>query len=881
MRRWLRVVTSPPWRRAPLLVGRSPALALGVAVAAFVLGLAGASRPVFSASAGRASLLQDLEEGCAFEVGLRAERGVALAPGGGDPLAPGREAVEEAVAPIDGLAPLVATTFAGRGFAGAGGETAAVQMVERTGSADHVEVLEGGDDEPGVWLTDTVAEPLGLGPGDEVEVTFETGASTTLPVAAVYRDLRAERSRWWCTLRYTFEAPSAGGSEPPPVALFDGVDLAGAATDAGLGGLEVWWEVPPDPERWDLATAEDATAALRGVADRSLDRISPLSRALGPGTSSVDRPASVDKAEGALTAVESVAGPVAWGTIGVALAMLLTAARSWLGRRSQQVTVLTLRGAGPVAVGLKAVAELLPALVVGGATGVAAALAVVRTVGPDPRIEAGARAEGLVVVALALVAGVVAIVTVVAAGARRVGVGSGGAAPRRALLPWEPVVLAGAAAALYEVSTRPAAGDGRIDGLLLVFPLLLFAGGAGAATRLLLSRRALAAVAARAPGPVWLAARRLSAGRARAALIVTGAAISIGIVVFAGSTSASVRATADAKATLGDGAVQIARLSVHADRPTEPPVPGLSTLVTRTTESTVLRAGHDRADVLGVDPATFADAAFWDESFADRSLGSLLDAVAVPADDPPAVLPVVAVGEGLPDRMVLTLGGPDGDVEQEVAVAARARFFPGFQSQQARPLVVVDRAALERLGVVENPEVWFGSDDPALVDRVVADGATVIYSRQAGADLDGTLLQPQVWAIDYLRVIGLAAGLVTVAGLGLHFAADAERRRLGAALARRLGLSRAQLVGATVVEVGALVLGGLVLGVGLATVAVRLVFRKLDPLPRTPPEPLLRDDLALVGVCPLAAVVVTVLVALVVERRSGRTSLPELLRAAR
>ena len=74
VRRWLRVAASPPWRRAPLLVLRSPALAAGVAVAAFVLALAGTSRPLFSASAGRASLQEDLEDGCAFEVGFRAER---------------------------------------------------------------------------------------------------------------------------------------------------------------------------------------------------------------------------------------------------------------------------------------------------------------------------------------------------------------------------------------------------------------------------------------------------------------------------------------------------------------------------------------------------------------------------------------------------------------------------------------------------------------------------------------------------------------------------------------------------------------------------------------------------------------------------------------
>ncbi|HEX7131281.1 MAG TPA: hypothetical protein VF228_01825, partial [Iamia sp.] len=129
-RRWLRVVSSPPWRRAPLLVRRSPALAVGVAVAASVLGLAGASRPLFSASAGRASLHQDLEEGCPFEVGLRVERPVPVA-GGGDPLAPGGAALDEAVGPIEGIAPAVVSVFGGNAtIAPAGGEAGATATVQ-------------------------------------------------------------------------------------------------------------------------------------------------------------------------------------------------------------------------------------------------------------------------------------------------------------------------------------------------------------------------------------------------------------------------------------------------------------------------------------------------------------------------------------------------------------------------------------------------------------------------------------------------------------------------------------------------------------------------------------------------------------------------------
>lgn len=887
MRRTLRTLALAPWRRAPLQGWRTPSLAIGVLVAATVLGLAGVSRPLFAASAARASLAQDLSDGCALEVGLRAERRIATptAPDVGDELGAATAALDDAVAPVPGIDDAIVTVYGGTADVARtegtppGRVPPSVQVVQRDGFVDHVEVLDRADVGPGVWLTDTTAEPLGVGAGDEVVLRIQ-GHATTVPVVGVFRDLRVERDQWWCTMRYSFQAPSAGGGEPPPLVLVDDLAVVDLLAAADVPYAAAWWEYPPEAAAWDLATAQDATAALRGVADTTNNRATELFDRLGTGRTTVDRPLSVSKAERAETSVGSVAGPVALGAMGVALILLLAAARTWMQREAQEVTILSLRGAGPVLLSLKAVGELLPALLLGTATGIGAAVVVTRTLGPDPTIERDALVEGLVVVGLALVVALVAVAGVVAAGVRRVGVGVGGAAPRRTMVPWEPVVLALAAAALYEVQTRPPVADeARIDSLLLLFPLLLLTGGAGLAARLVLSTSLLPRLAPRAPGPVWLAARRLIAGRVRATLVVTGAAISIGIVVFSGATTASVRATAYAKATLDDGAAQVVRLSATQPAPTAPPLPD-STVVTRTTESSVVRAGHDRAEVLGVEPATFADGAYWDDAFADRSLDDLLDAVAV--DDPATrPLPAIGVGDGLPDRFVVTLDGADGDVDVEVEVVARAEAFPGLGAEGDRPLVVVDRAALTAVGVTTHAEVWTGDDGTDVPERLEDEGLTVVFSRRPAASVEGTRLQPQVWAIQYLEVVGAAAGVVSVAGLGLHLAADGERRRLGAALARRLGMPRRQVAGATAVEVAALLAGGLVLGVGLAWVAVRLVFRQLDPLPRTDPEPLVRYDLPLVGTCALVCVVVGVVVTLAVEVRARRTSLPELVRAAR
>lgn len=862
----------------------NPSLFLGVAVAAFVLGVAGGSRPMFASSAAAGSLGRDLQEGCSFSVGLRVERPALLGTDEGEVSGPfprvdeATRALDRAVGRPTGIDPVLVTIDGGDGELVAGGGNVPVQLVERTGFREHITELQHGS-QPGVWVPDSVVNDRGIRVDDQVSVIVD-GLVTTLPVAGVYRDLRSGRDRFWCSMRFFFEPRTASGGAPNPVLLFDPGEIGGVVGAGGFPVRTTWWEYAPSARHWDLPTAKSSIGALELVSESTNNRSESLGDLLGTGRSSVDVAGSVHKSERTAASVESVAGPVALGTVGVAVVMLLAAARSWLSRRSQEVTVLWLRGAGSVSLATKGILELLPAMVLGGVTGLAAAVVLVRTIGPDPRIEPGAFVEGSGFVVAALVVAFAAVAAVVVTGARRVGISHEGASPRSALPLWEPVVLGLAAAAFYELHTRETiVEDTRVDGLLLLFPLLLLAGGAGLLARLVLSPRPLGWIAARLPTAAWLAMRRLAAARVRAALIVTGAAISIGIVVFAGALSASVQATLYAKATLGAGAAQTIRLSRNQPPLEAAPLPGISTLVTRTSETGVIRHGHDEADVLGVDPETFADAAYWDGSFASASLSDLLGRLGPAADDR-AAAPAIAVGDGIPDQLVLTLDGIDQEVELEVKVVGRAQAFPGLGYQNDRPLVVVSRDVLAEHGVDGLSEIWVDDPSPRIPDRLARDGMQIVFSSRPAADNEGTLLQPQLWAIDYLQVVGLAAGLVAVAGLGLYFAANSERRQLGAVFARRLGLRARQGATATGLEVTTIVLAGFLFGVGLAWLAVRLVYRNLDPLPRTPPDPIMRLDLPIVGMCALGALVAAVLVGAAVERRAARADLPKLLRDA-
>jgi len=889
--RWVRMLWLPPWRRALLRGWRTPSLFLGVLVAALVLGLAGASRPIFAASAARASLSRDIETGCRFDVGFRAERSVSLADNSGvfgPRLDDATHALDGATAGIEGIDPVVVTVDGGEARVAAGGEDAEVQLIERGAFRDHIDVVEERPDaaeHPGVWLPDVVADELGAHAGDTVDVSLGAsrsagGPPSPVPVTGVYRDLRGGRDRHWCGMRFTFESRTIGGGPPPPVVLFDEGRIVPFLTDAGAGFAPAQWEYAPDPSEWDLPTAERATDAFEALVTTANDPLSPLGSLLDRGATTADVPRSVLRAQRTVASVQSVAGPVALGTMGVAVVMLLAAARSWLTRRSQEVTILSLRGAGPVAVALKGIAELLPGLLLGAALGVGSAELVVRLVAPDPHIDLDALREGILVVAGALLVALVMAAVVVGAGVRRVGMGAGGATPRRSLPLWEPVVLALAGAAYYELHTRrTVVEDTRVDGLLLLFPLLLLAGGAGLAARLALSARPLGWLARRSPTAAWLALRRLAAARFRAALIVTGAAISIGILVFASAISSSVSATSYAKATLGYGSAQVVRLTQNSPRPVAPPLPGISTVVTRANEAAEFDNAQSRTDVLGVDPDSFADAAFWDGSFAGRSLTGLLGLLGPRADQQDAV-PAIAVGNGVPDRLDLSLDGDDGPSSLEVKVVARARAFPGLAFIEDRPLVVVDRRALTRSGVTAHAEVWVDDPSPTVASRLRDEGLDVQFAVQPGRDVSGTQLQPQLSAIDYLEVIGVAATLATAAGLGLYFAANSERRQLGAAVARQLGLPALQATAATAIEVVAILAASVALGVGLAVLAVRLVFRQLDPLPHAPPAALLRYDTAVIGACAGAALLTALVVALIVQARTVRASLPELLRDA-
>ena len=896
----LRFLRWSPWLRAPLLALRSPALFAGVGVAGVVLGLAAGSRPVFTSSATSGALRQDLAKGCAYDVGLRVVRQAAVpaARGASPPTDPAAGPAPGAAAAIDlgatestlvgavrgtpHLGTEVTTVFGGNADASIAGNAQPPQqiaLVARRGAAQHMHI-QSAVASPGIWLPDTTAAQLHAVAGSLLDL--RVGAAVVpIAVHGIFRDLLLERDQFWCSMQSQIEV--FGNATTPPVAVLDQPQLMEVLQHTEKSSVTAWWEFPPDARNWTMSAARAVEAHLGSVAASSQDPNSRLAQAVGQGVAHFDLPASIQHAQQTEAAVASAVGPVSLASVAVAILVIIAASGTWLERRRVELRVLAIRGASPGALAAKAMLELSVPTLIGAAAGLAVAVTTVRWFGPsavaEPRAVLVASVSALGAALLGLAVGAVVVATRV----RNLDVRSGVLGEKERLPLWELIVLALAAAAYYEMRTRGGAvvSSGpvqRVDGLVLLFPVLMLAGTAGLISRVALSRRLLSVVARRLPTSGWLAARRLEAGRWRAAPMVTATAVSIGIVMFGASLAASLRATVGAKTTLAPGAAQVFNLQVPVPVPPADPAAAHSTLVTVTAEGTTT-TGHPASVVLGVDPATFARAAFWESSFAGASLPNLLGRLSDHSGPARGPVPVLAVGRSLPDRLTIALSGDQGTIFLPAQVVGRASAFPGQQT--GRDLLVVDRATLTRIGVNEAPQIWVNSTDPGLTGRLKHAGVPIFAASRASDVAAGSALQPQLWALDYLQVIGLAAGAVTLCGIGLYFAANSRRRRLGTALALRLGVTPRSAHQATLAEVTALLTGGLVVGVGLAWLAVALVFSRLDPLPNSPPSPLFRFDAITAAWCVAGAAVAGLVLTAIVERSSSARPLPELLRDAR
>lgn len=891
---------SPAFFKAPLLLFRFPGVLVAVLAAALVLGVAAASGSLFLSSAGNEALTREIDKLTPAEAGLNIT-------GYGPPNAAQYEASDrmltERIAEMTNVevpqTRIVSDSLRVISPQVPENDDLEIRMLHRVDAERNIEVIEGADIQGGVWVPESVARAAGVEVEDDFRFGYGRGQSTQ-PVAGIYKDLpSAPLNDYWTPMTYEILALGPNQPQPPPLVIMSSDTLFDSAEPMGLP-LRYQWDVQLGESRMTLAQGQRLLAQQQSLELEARNPETPLGRAFddialayGGAEFHSSFPGVVQRVEDTVT---SITGPVELLSLaGRAVALIVFAGAGIFAvqRRRIEVRLLSSQGVSPLSQGLRASVEALIPAVLGVALGWGIAVYLVRAIGPTSALGEGAQATALSTALWSCALAVVLYGAVTMMSARReVETGSARFRGVVARLPWEPLVLVLAAASYYEIVTRGepvvSSPDGapKVDILLLLFPILFIIGMAGVAARGL--RRLLPRVRRmgdRSASSMYLASRRLAGASSIALVLITASSISLGVLVYASILVASNEASAHAKANLSVGS------DVSVPVQTSQPKDLLNTtfdfpytFVTRTDDGEI-QPGDREFETLGIDPESFAGAAYFDASFASDGIDDLVGRLE-PFDGGALTALVVAAEEEVPDGAVYVT--PRYDVPIEIVGTASA--WPGLSAD--KPMLVTrydalfavsaasDSAVSEQL--ISNYELWAEASAPEveqalLAERINFNPVSVMSTAEILASPSFLALS---WTFGYLQALGVMAGAIALAGMLLYLQSRQQAREVSYALARRMGLTRSAHRLAVALELGGMLLISLLIGAVLALASSWLVYARLDPLPTIPPGPLF-------AVPPLLFVVLVALISLAallgawrVQRKADTVKVSEVLRYA-
>jgi putative ABC transport system permease protein len=414
----------------------------------------------------------------------------------------------------------------------------------------------------------------------------------------------------------------------------------------------------------------------------------------------------------------------------------------------------------------------------------------------------------------------------------------------------------------------------RVDLWGLLFPVLfLITAVAVFARALALAIRPIRAASRTWPTALYLGVRRVARYRVAAIGLVAGSAVAAGVLVYASTMNRSLETTLLAKGRTFVGSDVAVHLSTGAHVP--------DALADRTTEVRVFRRAWVQLErrqgvtLVAIDPGTFEQAAFWDESFGTRPLPAVLDELQ--SDPGGDVVPAVVVGGDLGATFDLAVIGSRTrhlTVEPVHGVST----FPGMHPQE--PTVYVAAAELDRLQADGyQTEAWVRGEPGAIHAELETSQTGFKEARALSGIADRAAFRTVSWTFGFLQMIGLSAGLLVVGGLAVYLDARRRQRLLGYTIMRRMGLRRVQHRRTLAVELTASVLVGVVVGLAIAVGGAALAYQRIDPVPRYAPDPLLRLAVPTMAFLALATGVLTIVAVVVGQRRMDRDDPVEVLRA--
>lgn len=870
------------WRLAPTVLFRFPRSAAAIAFSAGVVVLATILGPLFLSSSERASVQAGMDHSGLWDAGLQIiwrhfeypdtdrEKDAYLR------LADeGRRLLTERAEAAEGLGAATVTLLGGESRAVAPDGSAYVRVAHRTGAFENVTVVEEGGD--GVWIADLTADELGVGPGDSIEVTTQVGETHELTVGAVYEALRDDEPRpYWSPLTdFIYKQPEADAI-PPPFVLTDAPEVA---LDVDRSA-QIRWNVPLESDL-PPATVRAAAREINSIgADFTSEAagIGEFVRELGnfsfePNVDSL-LPGIIRNAQDRLEASQAPTGVVTAAARILGAGLMVAAGLSLVARRRSEVRALIARGAGPAPLAARFAVEGFAPVLLGAVAGVAAGYAGVRTAGASTAIE-WSYVTGLVDDAALAALAALALLTLATGAAvareersfRARSTGAGRVVPVVA----GALVAAGGVFAYRSLeSLSLGESDQALSGSVLLAPIGLIAAAAlGGGVVLRLALPLVAAWSRSRSTGVFLAARRLAAGSGMTHVLVIVCGTALGVMFFGVTVSASVQRTATAKAKTfvgSDFALGIA--------PNPPPLPDdlpfTATYVTRI--ETYLEGSSQAVVLLGVDPADFETAAFWDDEFSSEPLGDLM-ARLEDSDEGP----ITAIGAGFAEGATPAIAGADVSFD----VVARAAAFPGMI--QGQPLLAMTRDSARRVlasgGSGRRSDLIWAKGDPAEIEEVLLTAGHVGFDPlTADQVLDSPTIQSLVWSLGLLGAVGALASVTAVAGLSLYLQARHTAQQVAAAMTRRMGLPRRAELLSWIVEIGGAGAASFAVGAVTGLLTAWLVHERLDPQPDLDPDPIFVPPRAVAVIAGVAVAVVCAVTARRLQKRMDRTSVGEIMR---
>ena len=787
----------------------------------------------------------------------------------------------------------VLTTLPGEGDPESGPVSG--RIFSGTNAERHVEVIDG-DGSNGALVPDSVAEPLGVGPGDEIQLS----GTAVLRIGGVYRALyKSPTSGYWSPWSEQIFRQCPDCPEQPQFILVgrdEAVRLSRDLRDPEQRDLDYAWVAPIDDPSLDVDEARDVRAyaarILGEVTDRK-SRLGRLFRCCGRAYGGFfffrrdaefrsSMPLVLREVDRRTATVEGPLRLLLIAGLGVAAAVVAAAAAFAVAGRRTEAAFLHAHGWGPLRFAAKASVEAFIPIGLGAAAGFGAASWLIATFGPAAQAAPSARAVSITWAVAAAAAGLVVLgVTSGVSFIRTFEVHS--LKRRLAWVPWEILAIVGALLVLRRLNAGGALiEDTRLDilrpsALLLAFPVLFVAGFATLGARILVEvlRRTASRASRGSPAP-YLTVHRLTSLPKLTVLLVGAAALCLGIFVDSQTMVGSLRSTVDAKAGVFVGSDLQVLIDSSAPEQDDFPLP--ITRATRVKYAGSMTPGDVPFDMVGIDPDTIVGAAYWDDEFSDEPLEDLV--ARLPSETGP--LPVILVqGEGEPTGMAIA------QIETPIEVVGRASAFPGVSSDD--PVLVVDAASLERrLGAGGNPldrpsartEFWIAGPTEEALASVGELEAFPLGTLTADEVKDVPFIAASIDTFSMLNILGLAAGVLVIGVLVVYLQARQRARTVSNVLSMRMGMRDGQARAALVLELAALLLAAFVLGAMTGMIAGRLIAPLLDPLQTIPPPPLFEPPIAAALWTLVGLAIVSVGGGWLVHRRAAAIDLGEVLRVA-